>query len=911
MNTPEKTCVWHALAIDKALETSGVDSAQGLNSSEVAQRAATHGANRLTEAPPRSPWLMLLDQFKSVLILILIGAALLAGAIGDITDAIIILMVVLFNCALGFYQEYRAERSLAALKKMLALTARVRRDGHISEIPADALVPGDMVLLEAGNRVPADGRLITAHSVEIDESALTGESHPVSKHTAPLNLAGGSADVPLAERFNMAFMNSVVTRGRAELLITATGMNTEMGRLASLLETTQEAPTPLQAQLSQLGKRLAMIAGAAVLLILVLGLLRGENLADIILTAIALAVAAIPEGLPAVVTVTLAIGMYRMSQHGAIVKRLAAVETLGCTAVICTDKTGTLTLNQMTARAFFYQGRQFSVNGEGYHPTGTILADDSAPLPDLTPLLLPAALCNDSQVNNGQLIGDPTEGALLVLAAKSGIDLSEAQRRWPRSAEIPFDATHKFMATFHYDGDQVRIFVKGAPDILLQHCTTIAKVDSVEPLSETLRQHLHQQNEDLARRGLRVLAVASRTLALAPGATPSFNPAGNLFDYLQELTFIGLIGLMDPPRPEARDAIALCKKAGIAVKMITGDQKITAAAIGQELGLNGDIITGSELEQLDAQTLALRIPHIAIFARTSPEQKVKIVRALQQDGQVVAMTGDGVNDAPALKSADIGVAMGSGTEVSKEAASLILTDDNFATIVHTVREGRAIYDNIVKFVRFQLSTNMGALLTVVSAPFFGLPIPFSPIQILWINIIMDGPPALALGVDPPRPGLMEEPPRDPKAHILTLQRLGKLLAYGATMAIGTLGILYYGLSQIETGGTGDVDSGRAHALTLAFTTFVLFQFFNVFNARAEHGSAFTQNFFSNGKLWLALAGVLIMQGLAVHWPPAQAIFHTTALSMVDWGIAVAVSSSVLWLEEARKLLVRIFRSPAI
>ena len=521
MNTPAKIISWHALAIDTATAVSGVDAAQGLSTADVEQRLTVHGPNRLAEKPPRSPWLLLLEQFKSVLILILIGAALLAGAIGDIKDAIVILVVVLFNSALGFYQEYRAERSLAALKKMLALTARVRRDGHIIEIAADALVPGDMALLEAGNRVPADGRLIIAHSLEIDESALTGESHPVSKHTAPLGITEGNADVPLAERFNMAFMNSVITRGRAELLITATGMNTEMGRLANLLETTKETSTPLQAQLSQLGKRLAMIAGAAVLLILVLGLLRGENLADIVLTAIALAVAAIPEGLPAVVTVTLAIGMYRMSQHGAIVKRLAAVETLGCTAVICTDKTGTLTLNQMTARAFFYQGRQFSVDGEGYHINGSILADDGAPLPDLAPLLLPAALCNDSQVKEGQLIGDPTEGALRVLAAKSGIDLSEAQRCWPRIAEIPFDAAHKFMATFHHDSNQVYIFIKGAPDVLLQHCTTIAKAGSVEPLSEALQQHLHQQNEALARRGLRVLAIASRTLPAR-----DFDPAG-------------------------------------------------------------------------------------------------------------------------------------------------------------------------------------------------------------------------------------------------------------------------------------------------------------------------------------------------------------------------------------------------
>ncbi len=904
MKTPAKVSDWHALSIDEATEASGVDPAHGLSIADAEQRLVVHGANRLAEPPPRSPWLLFLEQFKSVLILILIGAALLAGMIGDIKDAVVILMVVLFNSALGFYQEYRAERSLVALKKMLALTARVRRDGQVIEVAADALVPGDIVLLEAGNRVPADGRLITAHSVEVDESSLTGESHPVSKHTAPLH----DDNAPLAERFNMVFMNSVMTRGRAEMLITATGMNTEMGHLAGLLETTQESPTPLQNQLNQLGKRLAMIAGVAVLLVLALGLLRGEPLAEMLLTAIALAVAAIPEGLPAVVTVTLAIGMYRMSQHNAIVKRLAAVETLGCTAVICTDKTGTLTMNQMTARAFFYQGRLFNVNGEGYHATGAILADDGAPLPDFSSLLLPAALCNDSQVNDGQLIGDPTEGALQVLAAKSGINHDESQRHWPRLAEIPFDAAHKLMVTFHHEldnnGDTIHVFVKGAPDVLLQHCVTLigANGGDNKPLDDDFKQRLHQQNEDLAKRGLRVLAIASCTLP-----AHDFNPAGNLFEQLHALAFVGLIGLMDPPRAEARDAIALCGKAGIAVKMITGDQKITAAAIGGELGLRGDIITGSELDNMDTETLAARIAHIAIFARTSPEQKVKIVLALKQHDQVVAMTGDGVNDAPALKSADIGIAMGSGTEVSKEAASLILTDDNFSTIVRTVREGRAIYDNIVKFVRFQLATNMGALLTVVSAPFLGLPIPFSPVQILWINIIMDGPPALALGVDPPRPGLMEEPPRDPKTHILTLRRLGKLLAYGTTMTVGTLGVLYYGLSQIETGVGSDAEAGRARALTLAFTTFVLFQFFNVFNARAERGSVFTQNFFSNGKLWLALVGVLIMQGLAVYWPPAQAIFHTTELSVMDWGIAVAVSSSVLWLEETRKLMLRILR----
>ncbi len=885
---------WHRLAADEAIARLAVDSGSGLSPAEVDTRLAIHGPNRLPEKPPRPLWRLFLAQFKSLLILILIGAAALAGAVGDVKDVVVILAVVLFNATLGFYQEYRAEQSLAALKKMLALKTRVRRNGRVIEVAADTLVPGDIVLLEAGDRVPADGRLIAAHSLEIDESALTGESQVAGKHID----ATVEEMIPLAERVNMAYMNTVVTRGRAELLVTATGANTEMGRLAGMLEAAEEGPTPLQLQLDHLGKRLAIIAGGIVALILALGLWRGDDPVQIILTSIALAVAAIPEGLPAVVTVTLAIGMYRMARQNAIVKRLAAVETLGCTTVICSDKTGTLTLNQMTARALYYRERNFHVTGEGYYSEGDIRTeDDTLHMPDFTPLLQPLALCNDSRVHDGQLIGDPTEGALLVLAVKGGISRDAEEARLPRIAEIPFDPARKFMATFHRNGDEVRVFVKGAPDVLLARCTRQLVAQGEHPVDEARRIRLMRENEAMASRALRVLAIAERTLPAA-----SFDPAANLLDHIRDLTLAGLIGLMDPPRPEARDAIALCGKAGIAAKMITGDHKITAAAIGNELGLHGEVITGAELDRLDSHALAARIEHITVFARVAPEHKVKIVQALKERGHIVAMTGDGVNDAPALKNADIGVAMGiTGTEVAKEAATMVLTDDNFATLVRAVKEGRTIYDNIVKFVRFQLATNMGALLTVVSAPLLGLPIPFNPVQILWVNIIMDGPPAMALGVDPARPGLMTEPPRDPKARILTLRRLGKLIAYGATMTAGTLGVLYYALQA----------NSQQYALTLAFTTFVLFQFFNVFNARNERGSAFTCNFFSNGMLWLALAGVLAMQMLAVHWSPAQQIFHTTDLDLMDWGIAVAVASLVLWLEETRKLLARLSKRPLL
>jgi Ca2+-transporting ATPase len=859
----------------------------GLSEEEAWQRLAAFGPNRLMEVPPRPAWRLFLDQFRNLLVGVLMAAVILAGVIGDLKDAVVILVVVLFNALLGFYQEYRAETTLATLKKMLAQQARVRRGGQMRESAAEALVPGDIVLLEAGDRVPADGRIVAAHGVEIDESALTGESHAVTKQTEAL--AGD--EVPLAERVNCAFMNTVVTRGRLEMVVSATGMNTEMGRLAGMLEAAEESPTPLQVQLDDLGKRLAVIAGVVVGLIFVAEMLRQQPLVHTVLTAIALAVAAIPEGLPAVVTVTLALGMHRMARNRAIVKKLAVVETLGCTTVICSDKTGTLTLNQMTARAVLFAGRHFDVSGEGYGAQGRITPRDRGDSPDLSPLLLPAALCNDSSIRNGELVGDPTEGALLALAAKGGIDAEALKARTSRIGEIPFDSAHKFMATFHRDGERVRMYLKGAPDVLLARCTSYLSGDEEAPLTENLRAALLAGNDALASAAMRVLAVARRDLEVA-----TFDPEGDLFHLAEDLTFVGLIGIIDPPRPEARAAIGLCQQAGIAVKMITGDHKLTASAIARELGLHGEAMTGAELERLEATALAERIEEVAVFARVAPEHKVKIVKALKARGHVVAMTGDGVNDAPALKNADIGVAMGiTGTEVTKEAATRVLTDDNFATIVGAVQEGRTIYDNIVTFVRFQLSTNIGAILTVVGASLFGLPIPFTAIQILWVNIILDGPPAMTLGVEPARPDSMLRPPRPSSAGILDFGRLGRLLLYGAIMAAGTLFAFVHGIRE----------AGSGYGSTLAFTTFVLFQFFNVFNARAEYETAFNRQFFSNGKLWLALAGVVALQALAVHWPLVQSIFHTTTLTLMDWGLATGVASSVLLLEEVRKLLARL------
>ena len=878
----------HAQTVDELAVQLDVRLDMGLSAEQVSQRKAQHGLNQLAEAPPRSPWRVFLAQFKSILIMILIGAATLAALIGNTKDALVILAVVLINATVGFYQEYRAEQSLAALKGMLPVRARVRREGKKIEVAAEDLVPGDIVLLEAGDPVPADGRLLLAAGLEVDESALTGESLPVGKQLDTLQAPG----VPLAERSNMLYMNTLLTRGRAEIIITATGAQTEMGQLSQELAATPEVPTPLQLQLDQLGKRLGATALTLVGLLSAMAFWRGDDLAHIALDAIALAVAAMPEGLPVVVTVTLALGMRNMARHQAIVKRLASVETLGCTTVICSDKTGTLTLNQMTARAFFYREQRFNVSGEGYATDGEISATGSAgaasALPDLKPLLLPLVSCNDSRIDHGKVIGDPMEAALLVLAHKGGLDPGTATEALPRLAEIPFDAAHKFMATFHQENDQVRMFVKGAPDVLLALCTQALSATTEGPLDGAARQQIEAHYTELGSQGLRGLLVASRSIA-----NSAFDPAGDLSAWVSDLSFVGLIGLMDPPRAEAKVAIAECRAAGITVKMITGDHQLTASAIAAELGLQGKAMPGAELDRLNAEQLAAAMDDVAVFARVTPTNKVKIVRALQKRGEVVAMTGDGVNDAPALKSADIGVAMGSGTAVAKAAATVVLLDDNFATLVRAVRQGRTLYDNIVKFVRFQLSTTIGAILSVFMAPLLGLPEPFTAVQILWVAIIMDGPPAVSLALDAARPGIMSEAPRSRSTPLLTLRRLGKVVAYGVTMMVGTLAVLHFALQ-----------TGMAQqAPTLAFTTFVLFQFFNVFNARVEHGTAFNRQFFKNAMLWASLAGVVGLQVLAVHWPPAQSIFGTQSLSLGQWGIAIGTAATILLLEEARKLAV--------
>jgi len=847
----------------------------GLTREEAARRLARHGANRLPRAKGRAPLHLFLDQFKSLLILVLLGAAVLALAVGNVKDAVVIAAVVLLNSVLGFVQEYRAERAVKALEEMLAQLALVRREGRIVCIPAEEVVPGDIVLVEAGDRLPADGRFLSVQGLEVDESSLTGESVPVAKQVEPLD----RPDLALGDRTNQGWMNTVVTRGRGEMVVTATGASTEMGRIATLLEGTEEAPTPLQRQVDMLGKRLAALAGLVVVIIALAEWLRGTPPLDILLTAIALAVAAIPEGLPAVVTVTLALGMRRMAQRRAIVKRMSAVETLGSTSDICTDKTGTLTVNRMTVRQVLTPGGVCEATGEGYDERGEICGDAEA----IQPLLPALVLCNDSDVENGKVAGDPMEAALLVLARKAGVEHRAVRKRYPRVAEVPFDAARKWMATFHAEEERIRIYVKGAPDVLAAlsvRCHDGSPVD---------REAIERDNAALASSGLRVLAVATGTIDRLP-ADPE--------EAVRDLTWLGLVGLVDPPRPEAREAIARCREAGIRVRMITGDHVLTGAAIARELGIEGEGISGPELDRLDDDALRACVDRYGVFARVSPDHKLRIVRALQQRRGVVAMVGDGVNDAPALRIADIGVAMGiNGTDVTKEAARMVLADDNFATIVGAVEQGRAVYDNIVKFLRFQISTNIGAILTLLLAPIIALPTPFNPLQLLWVNLIMDGPPAMALGVDPPAPGIMKDKPRPRGARILTWGRFAHLAFFGAIMAAGTLVALHLG-SGVST----------THGRTMAFTTFVLFQFFNVFNARALRHSAFSTASFRNRALWTTLGCVLLLQVAAVDLPFLRGILGTTELGLREWAICAGLAAVVLLAEELRKLVVRRMRA---
>jgi len=828
---------WKKISVDETLKALN-SNRNGLTSSEADKRLLEHGKNELVEEEKAGPIRLFLGQFKEILIIILIIAAIAAYYVGDTLDAIVILIVVLINAIVGFIQEYRAEKAMEKLKGLISSEAVVIRDGQEQKVPASELTLGDLVLLEEGDNVPADLRIIESYDLLIDESAMTGESIPVEKHSDIL-----TADDHGAE--NMAFMETDVSSGRGKGVVVEIGMNTEIGKIAEMIQE-EEEQTPLQQKIAGLGKTLGLLAVAVCSLVFALEYFKGTPLVETFMTAVSLAVAAVPEGLPAILTLTLALGMQRMARNNAIVRKLLAVETLGSCNVICTDKTGTLTLNQMTVR--------------------------DARVTDQKMVYTIAALCNNASLSDGKLLGDPTDAALLLYADENGYKRKELEERCPRLLEIPLDSTRKRMTTINQiEGDRF-LLIKGAPEVILQRCSHTMGESGICSINDEDRANAMKNLNKMTHNALRVLGFAYRKL----------DPEEKLEDkeYLErDLIFVGLVGMMDPPRDEAKKAIDTAKKAGIKVVMITGDHKDTAVAIAKELHITGGeeikALTGADLDRLSDEEFEDMVDDVRVYARVYPEQKVRIVETLKKKGNVASMTGDGVNDAPALKRAAIGVAMGSGTDVAKESADMLLQDDNFATIIKAVREGRTIFDNIRRFVRFQLSTNIGAILTITSSSIMGLPVPFNPIQVLWINIIMDGPPAQSLGVEPPEKGVMERPPI--KENIIPRKNMIKIALAGLVMTVGTLALYFYLLSNGEP---------LIRAMTMAFTVFVMYQIFNVFNCRSDYG-------FSNKFLFVAVGASLLLQLGVIYLPFLQGIFRTTSLGAFDWVIILLISCTIL------------------
>jgi Ca2+-transporting ATPase len=853
---------WHRLEADEVSQRLNVDPVAGHSFDEAARRLAQHGPNVLTEAAGRDVARMIVDQFADVMILILLAAAVIAGVMGEAADTTAILVIVLLNATIGFVQEYRAEKAVAALRQMAAPSARVRRQGEIRELPAHELVPGDVVLLEAGNVVPADLRLVEVARLRVAEAALTGESQPVEKATAAI----AGRDLPLGDRSNMAFKGTAVSYGRAAGIAVATGMATELGRIAALLAGAEELKTPLQRRLTKFGARLAVAVLVICALVFAAGLLRGEAPGILFLTAVSLAVAAIPEALPAVVAIALALGAYKMVGQRALIRRLPAVETLGSVTTICSDKTGTLTENRMRAEAFELAG--------GAAP----------PAPQVRAFFEALALCNDARVDHaGQTVGDPTEVALLDAAIASGLDIASLAQRNPRIAELPFDSERKLMATAHRTADGVIVYVKGAPEAVLDCCAPQAPDGGMPD-----RAALLDKVENMAAGGMRVLAVASRHLATLPAVLEAVEA---------DLTFLGFVGLIDPPRAEAAQAVAECRSAGITPVMITGDHPATALAIAQRLGIatgGSALMTGAELAALDDAALAARIRNTSVYARVDPAQKIRIVEALQAAGEVVAMTGDGVNDAPALKRADIGVAMGKvGTDVARESAHMVLLDDNFATIVRAVREGRRIYDNIRKFIKYVMTCNLAEILTIFLAPFLGMPIPLLPIHILWINLVTDGLPGLMLVKEPAERDIMQRPPRAPEENIF---------AHGMWQHIVWVGFLMGGVALLTQAWA--MHDGSAHWQSMVFTVLTLSQLGQILAVRSEHQSVFRIGLLSNRYLAVTVALTFLLQLATLYVPALNAVFKTQPLSAGELALCLALSSVVFFGVEFEKWLRR-------
>jgi P-type Ca2+ transporter type 2C len=888
---------WYQQDTPEVLRELATNSGAGLSEAEAARRLAEHGRNELIGTGIRSPWHILWEQLTALMVIILIIAAVVSAFLGDYKDAVAIAAIVVLNAVLGFSQEYRAEKAIAALKKLSVPSVKVRRDGHVREIQSTLLVPGDILLLEAGNSVAADSRLWESAELQTQEAALTGESEPIRKITEAIP----EAELPLGDRRNMLYMGTFVTAGRGQAVVTETGMRTELGCIAALIQNVRHEPTPLQRRLHQLGKGLAAAALLLVAVIFVLGLLRGEDLKLLFLTAVSIAVAAVPEGLPAVVTIALTLGAQRMLQRHVLIRKLPAVETLGSVTVICTDKTGTLTENKMTVAVLQIADDSLAM------PAGSGSVDSARP--DFNLLLAGAALCNDAvlegagaDAKSATPLGDPTETALVLAANRMGLVKPELDRMLPRVAELPFSSERKRMTTVHRspsDPGQMPFevahspyltFTKGAVDGLLDIASAVWVHQHAEPLNQAWRERLSNENETLARKGMRVLGVAFRRVE------SNFDTAGAALE--RDVTFVGMLGIIDPPRAEAFSAVAKCKTAGIRAVMITGDHPLTAQYIAAELGIAGEgsVVTGRELDRRAASELEDLAASVSVYARVSPEHKLKIVQALQTRGEVIAMTGDGVNDAPALKKADIGVAMGiTGTDVAKEAADMVLLDDNFATIVAAVEEGRVIYDNVRKFIKYILATNSGEIWLMLVAPFLGMPLPLLPLQILWMNLVTDGLPALALGVEPPEEDTMRRPPYPPNENVFARGMGRHVIWVGVLMAILSLGSGYW-LWR----------AGDANWQTFVFTTLTLSQMAHVLAIRSEHQSLFRIGLMSNKPLVGAVSLTVILQIALVYVPFLQAFFKTTALPLSYFALTLALSSVVfIAVELEKRILYRV------
>jgi Ca2+-transporting ATPase len=881
----ESNKAWHILTQGTAFERLN-SNPKGLTSAEAAKRLVETGPNEIQAAKRVSAWEILLEQFKNILILILLGATAISLVLGHGVESIVIAVIVLFAVLLGFIQEYRAERAIEALRKMAAPTASVMRDGNEIKIPARDLVPGDVILLHTGDRIPSDARLLEAINLQVEEAALTGESVPVEKHILPLS----GDDLPVGDRKNMVYAGTAATYGRGKALVVATGMHTEFGKIAQLLQSVESGKTPLQQNLDKVGTALARAAFVVVIIIVALGLLRGQPFIEMLIFGIALAVAVVPEALPAVVTISLAIGVQKMVKRNALIRRLPAVETLGSTSVICSDKTGTLTKDEMTVRKIFTAGEMFAVSGAGYEPIGTFFRNGSntQPTPELKGLLTASALASDVRLiqegDTWNIKGDPTEGSLVVAAAKAGLEKPDLDLKFPRIHEIPFTSETKRMTTLHQSNGKLKAYAKGAPEVILKDCDWLMTTNGRELLDGVGKENMLAVAREMASDALRVLAIAEKTDA-------------NLENAQTGMTFLGLVGMIDPPRAEAKNAIALCEQAGIRPVMITGDHPVTAQAVALELGLlkTGRVVTGAELEVMSDEQFEREVETIDVYARVSPAHKLRVVTALQANGHIVAMTGDGVNDAPALKKADIGVAMGiTGTDVTKEAADMTLTDDNFASIVAAVEEGRGVFGNIKKYLMYLLSSNIGEIGLMAGSALMGLPLPLTAVQILYVNLATDGLPALALAVDPAEKDLMKRKPRNPRTGIFTRPVISLMLAGGLWSTLINLGLFIWARN-----------SGRSteEAMTMTFVSLVLIQFFKAYNFRSDRNSVF-QKPFANKWLNTAILWEVMLLVVIIYVPFLHDAFGTYYLPLVDWLIVLGLAMTIMPVLELVKWMER-------